>query len=740
VLLSTDDYAIGVPHGCAADAIPVDGVCVRVGPSCDERAMLPDEKRICLAAVADECATGELALPGRAACEALSEECVSDPAELVEGADTMVVQPDGCTERGSPFCSVAAAVRAAGDGALVVVAAGTYSESVVLERPVRIRGVCPTTVVLEGKNGPALTIRQDADQSEVRGVTLTGPHAGVLVHGADQVSLRELWVHDTARDALIFEPSTVGATPRALVERCLIHDARGGGITATDYQLQVNECHVRDIVDDSGRAAFGRGIWIRAAQGGGALTLTSSHIERATDAGVLLEGASGEVTASVVRRMVHSPARLALGGSARAIGIAAEPARAVDLSAEGPVVIASTVVEETLDAGIAVRGVEARIEESVVRLSHSPETSCAGHGVRAVGTALEPTSVTLAASLVEGSEEAGVHAIGSTVTMLDSIVRINAAGSCASAERGFGDGVAAYSQPLEGSPARVSAERTRVEASARVGVLAFGDTTISLVSSLVQGSGETPLMRAVYADNEGPAPGAPRFDLADLGQCARSDGRPFDCPAGGGTRAHVVPAFLPRLTTGQTAPRLAFKGPLTSVGFDIAQGSVGVWGREHLVDGRVENGVFELWHVPDDPTVRLWAAAPDQAGVVAPFDPQATEPPWIATVPLALLRTSNEDIWISLMHGAALAMALDPQGKSPGAVQFDTEPEATLVYLSGNTVSSQPTPAAMALVPSVPVGALQILAEPLLGDSCTLRGPLEVLPSLLTLAPFRCLP
>jgi hypothetical protein len=518
------------------------------------------------------------------------------------------------------------------------------------------------------------------------------------------------------------------------MRRALIDNAVGGAITASDSELELSEVHIHDISEDAARLEFGRGIWARRS----GLTLASSHIERVSDAGVLIEDApsSSEITATVVRDITPSLARAGLGATDRAVGIAADNAALLSIT--------STVIDTTRDAGIALRGVEARIDETVVRRTRSADKSCAGHGLRAIGTALAPTRVAIERSLIEGSEEAGVHVMGAEATLSDSLVRITAS-TCGASETAFGDGVTAYAQPIEGNPARVTLDHTRVDTNARSGVLAFGDAAVEIASSLLQdngASGSIAMVRAAYTPEEGLGEHDPLITLASVEQCAHRDARLFPCPIDGGDVDHVAPSFLPRRAAGEIAPSRRVTGTLTSVGFALPQGKVDVWGRDHLAAGRGADGRFELWHVPKEDVLRLSAAAPDHARVVAQLIGDAMP---LVIVPLDLARDLTPP-WSDPSHGAALLVATDAAGNSPGAVRFQTEPPKGITYLSGTAISPAPTPAAMAFIPNLAPQALHIVAEPLAQPlaqppaepSCSASPDAVILPREIALATFRC--
>lgn len=99
-----------------------------------------------------DCGPTERQLPGQSACEPLGTSCPSGdfpdppPAGAVVYVKAGAVGGDG--SRAAPFGTVAEGVAAAADGATVLIATGTYAdETLRLERPVSLRGVCLDTVI-----------------------------------------------------------------------------------------------------------------------------------------------------------------------------------------------------------------------------------------------------------------------------------------------------------------------------------------------------------------------------------------------------------------------------------------------------------------------------------------------------------------------------------------------------------------------------------------------------------------
>ncbi len=137
--------------------------------------------------------------------------------------------------------TIGAAVRAAADGAVITVAPGTYSESLIVDRDVTI--VAETTegaVEVVSGQGPAVSVRNGT--ATLRGLTLrtTGPD-GIAVSVQDStVALEDCHVDSGRLDA--------AGWARVTLTRCRIHDCAGAGIHATgDVQLCVTRSAIEDV-------------------------------------------------------------------------------------------------------------------------------------------------------------------------------------------------------------------------------------------------------------------------------------------------------------------------------------------------------------------------------------------------------------------------------------------------------------------------------------------------------------
>ncbi|MFJ9942972.1 right-handed parallel beta-helix repeat-containing protein [Streptomyces erythrochromogenes] len=194
--------------------------------------------------------------------------------------------------------TITAAVRGARPGAVITVQAGTYTESIVLDKDVSL--VAKGEVRLVAARGPAVTVQ--AGRGELRGFVLsaTAPReAAVLLRGGEPV-LRDCEITGGrvevagAAAALLTGCSVRQAegaalwltgTSRTVLEGLSVHGCTGDGLVAGD------EARV-ELTDALLDGATGRGVVLTA---GSHATLTRCEIRGTGAAALLAEGHAGAV-------------------------------------------------------------------------------------------------------------------------------------------------------------------------------------------------------------------------------------------------------------------------------------------------------------------------------------------------------------------------------------------------------------------------------------------------------------
>lgn len=433
----------GDPPGCAADAfIAESGACERAGlpesrcgPS--ERLLENGECRAagvhplecgagfvaegggCKAMLpAEPCGDGEMAVPGETACHPVGE-CPSgkwpDPppagAEVahVDGSYTGA-DSDGTAAR--PWLTVQAGIDAVADGGFVMVAAGTYEEAVEIDgKSVRLDGGCPARVRIVGAGAPAISVLEGADDTELRGLDITGPSLGVLVSGSEQLNLQQLRIHDTGARGINAE-STLGPTSFALGES-LVERAGEFGIFVSGAQVTIGASVVRQTRIKG--TVFGHGVSIISNGEQPALaTIASSVIEANAEANVFVAGSKATVEGSVLR-----DARAAASdGSAVALVAQIDPGGArADVSALG------SVLSGCRSACVLAGGSDLLLERTTVRDTTLDASGAFGFGIDAQSMPPARSTVTVRNSLIERSTGVGIKAGGSDLVLEGVLVR-----------------------------------------------------------------------------------------------------------------------------------------------------------------------------------------------------------------------------------------------------------------------------------------------------------------------------
>ncbi|MBI2395742.1 MAG: DUF1565 domain-containing protein [Deltaproteobacteria bacterium] len=348
--------------GCAAYEVPrVGGGCTPVGVDTCPDGFVADGSGGCAASLPKSpCADGTMALPGDTSCAPVST-CSDAPIGALR-VDAAYAGSDGDGSVARPFKTVTAALAAAAPGATIAVAAGTYREDLVVDRPVIIRGRCPAEVTVRGIStelgAAAILVRAPAT---IAGLAITGPARGVMVDGASGVRLEELRVHDTGELA-------IGARDKSGplsvdVRRVLVERAADAGVASNGGALVLSDVVVREITKGPGSLdAFGIYAGGSTATGtAGEIRVSRALVERARGGGVVALGGKLNLDRVVVRDIPG------LGDDRPAIGVGT-PAKSVLPST---IAIEGSLVEDTSGAAISAVGATLDARRITVRRARS---------------------------------------------------------------------------------------------------------------------------------------------------------------------------------------------------------------------------------------------------------------------------------------------------------------------------------------------------------------------------------
>lgn len=287
----------------------------------------------------------------------------------------------------APFPSILAGADLAGErgGGLVAIAAGTYTENLVLGRThdgVHLAGRCAELVTVDGstlEDTPALYVGSEARRAEVEvsGLTFTGGYVGLW---ADHASL-------SAHDVTVTANVAVGVY------------AQAGAVVSL----------VNAVISETSpiRGQYGRGIDV---EDGAEVTAASCTVADNSEVGVYANGAGTEVDledCTITRTRPRSD------GTA---GNALQAADGALLTAERSTFTANHEIAVRVDGqGSVVNLVESRVEVT--------EASGDGSGGRGAQVT-DGGRLTATGSTFSGNQEVGVAAIeaGSVVELVDSVV------------------------------------------------------------------------------------------------------------------------------------------------------------------------------------------------------------------------------------------------------------------------------------------------------------------------------
>ena len=204
---------------------------------------------------------------------------VADPPGLASGPEE-TLPSDGCiTINGSGgFATIAAALDWAEDGDTISLCSGTYSERVVINKGVTLKG--PTSgepaVISNPEDSSAVSVR--ADNVTLSWLTIEGPSVGVFMEDVDTVNLRVLTLDETGdipvrvkgATNVLLQASTFSDREGTMayvdkggslrVVNCLFDRIAGYATVATDggtLSLEGNE-FFDTAADDTDRTAAGR--------------------------------------------------------------------------------------------------------------------------------------------------------------------------------------------------------------------------------------------------------------------------------------------------------------------------------------------------------------------------------------------------------------------------------------------------------------------------------------------------
>jgi hypothetical protein len=319
------DDETSVDGGCEPGELTLDdGSCLPAGiapDGCGEG--LVHDGVACEPVLPAPCPPGTMAIPGEAACHAVGICFGAAWPDVPAGAGAQYVSlAGGANANGTmaaPWPTIGQAINAATAGDTIALAAGSYSEDVVIDgKALHLVGTCADEVRIMGSAVPIATIDvRHASNTSVRALSVSGSaNYGIAVTDALDVVIDAVYIHDT-RLALSVQddlgPSAV------TLSGSLVEAARLIGVYVVGSQLAIDRSVIRDSQTDTD-GSYGRGIEAHfhdTTAVPAALAVSRSWIRGNTGAGVFLWGSSLTLDDSVIEDTLSSPA--AGGGSGRGI-------------------------------------------------------------------------------------------------------------------------------------------------------------------------------------------------------------------------------------------------------------------------------------------------------------------------------------------------------------------------------------------------------------------------------------
>ncbi len=396
------DGAADCPPGWSADP---DGVCnPRLRADCEtDTAPLPGGT--CTRTGPSSCPPGEYA------------EAPIGAAVVYVRAGAMMSGADGSIAR--PFATVRDGIAAATNDGWVLVAGGTYAESIAVSRHVHVAGACASrTVITPSAGADGFTVRGSTAALELRGVAVRGGHRGIGIEAGASARVRGVRITEQVGAGIVAMERGSSLDASDLLVSNVRFEAGGGAGWGLIVETGAIATVARTVVDRCAR------VGIQCFDGGSTLQLTDSVVRdtRPSGDGRFGFGLSAEASARIeATRVILSGNRVA-GATAATTPAAMTltdsivrdtlPRSAMDpfgagvLAGNGGTITASRiVVERNSGSGLhATAGGTASLADSIVRGSRTDVRSI-GVGVYSGNGPIQVTR-----SVIADNEDRQVYA------------------------------------------------------------------------------------------------------------------------------------------------------------------------------------------------------------------------------------------------------------------------------------------------------------------------------------------
>jgi hypothetical protein len=380
---TTGACVAGPPSECEAGAMKAIGepFCAPIGWTDCEGGFEKDPSGWgCREIVADTCAGATRAALGATSCVPVGDCNAPFPPPNA----TLFVSATGTTSA-THFRSIESAALASRAGDVIAIDAGTYRESVQLDRAVTLVGRCAEQVILDGTGLTTPGLIVDA-RTTVRGLTLRKFPTGIQLSAG--LDLEDSVLIDNQDAGIYSEGSAIVLT----MARTVIRNTKPGTLT-TAFGIDLALGTAADVSESEITASEGSGIIVTP---GSTLRLSSSvvrdsSLDRNGEGGLGINAQGGKATVTHSAFLGNTEASLRAGK-------------------------AGTIT----------------VDHSVVRGTRS-----GSHGFGSGLAAADGSTLTASKIVVTGTQGVGATSLGSKVTITDSVIRAQVPAP----DGDFGDGV-----------------------------------------------------------------------------------------------------------------------------------------------------------------------------------------------------------------------------------------------------------------------------------------------------------
>ncbi len=493
-ILGTDEFGLESEFAqCGELEVQSGGACVQVGVAQCAEGFARDELGGCEPTLPPAaCDGGRFARPGLVACSELTSLCAPGEFATVTNAIGAEVYVGGRAPANEVWFATLAEALANTTGDLTIaLARGEHRAGVqVQNRRVRLLGTCATQTTLVSEPGrPAISLGPNTDGSSFEQFAITGPGPGVVVSGAANIVLRQLWLHDLGGTAVSFDDVSGWSEQldryrptSGTIEQTVVQRATDMGIAAYGAELRVHQVQIADVRPLRGEQralglvarpgpAFGLppGSTVEQMRHPSKVRISGSLVENTRGAGILVEGSELEVQGTVIRNVQSDLARHGRGIDVRAH----VPGRLAAVAR-----VRQSLIENTFDVGLSIWNADSvELEDTVIRdVGASMTRRCLGNGIRARYDLTRDIGLDerlrVSRSLIERTRQSGLHIEGGGATIEDVLIRDTLQEPC---RPGYGDAIAVHASPI--GPSRTVVRRSRLERSHGAGVAAFDSNT-----------------------------------------------------------------------------------------------------------------------------------------------------------------------------------------------------------------------------------------------------------------------